>query len=166
MEYGLFMLAAAYSWANYGYIGLFAGSFLSALFIPIGADILYVILLSRDFDPWVCLFIATTGGWSGGLVIYAIGYAGNTRKIKKLLRIKESQLIRQKVRIEKYGSLMALFVWLPVIGDISNVALGFYRTHRTKTFILMYIGRMFRFLLWTVLYLIYTNRFVNFFDKL
>lgn len=74
-------------------------------------------------------------------------------------------MIKQKTRVEKYGSLLALFVWIPVIGDISNVALGFYRTSRTRTFILMFIGRMTRFLLWTILFLIYANHFVQFIDK-
>lgn len=99
------------------------------------------------------------------MVIYTIGYAGNTQRIKKLFHIKENQLIKQKARVEKYGSLLALLVWIPVIGDISNVALGFYRTNRTRTFILMFIGRMARFLLWTILFLIYTNHFVLFIDK-
>lgn len=165
MDYGLIILTAAQSWAHYGYLGLFAGSFLSSLFIPLGADILYVALLANGFNPWVCLFLATTGGWLGGLVIYSIGHAGNTQRIKKLFRIKESQLIKQKARVEKYGSLLALLVWVPVIGDLANVALGFYRTNPTKTFIFMFIGRMTRFLLWTVLYLIYATRFVKFIDK-
>ncbi len=165
MEYEQLILAATENWAHYGYLGLLAGSFLSALFIPLGADILYVALLANGFNPWICLIIATIGGWLGGLVIYTIGYAGNTQRIKKLFRIKESQLIKQKTRVEKYGSLLALFVWIPVIGDISNVALGFYRTSRTRTFILMFIGRMTRFLLWTILFLIYANHFVQFIDK-
>ena len=61
---------------------------------------------------------------------------------------------------------MTLLVWIPVIGDISNVALGFYKTKRTHTFILMFIGRMCRFLLWTLLFLIFSSRFIKFFDKL
>lgn len=165
MEYTYILLAAAQTWANYGYLGLFAGSFLSALFIPLGADILFVALLANGFNPWVCLLLATLGGWLGGLLIYAVGYAGNAQRIKKLFHVKESQLIKQKARVEKYGSLLALFVWIPVLGDISNVALGFYRANRTKTFIFMFIGRMARFLLWTILYLIYANRFVKFMDK-
>lgn len=165
MELGLVILAATQTWANYGYLGLFAGSFLSALFIPLGADILFVALLANGFNPWICLAIASTGGWLGGLVIYAIGYAGNAKRIRKLFHVKESQLIKQKTRIDKYGSWLALFVWVPVLGDISNVALGFYRTNQTRTFILMFIGRMCRFLLWTILYLIYANRFVKFIDK-
>lgn len=165
MEYGLLILTVAQTWAHYGYLGLLAGSFLSALFIPLGADILYVALLANGLNPWICLTLATIGGWFGGLVIYAVGYAGNAQRIKKLFHIKESQLLKQKARVEKYGSLLALFVWVPVLGDISNVALGFYRTNRTRTFILMFIGRMARFLLWTILYLIYANRFVKFIDK-
>lgn len=86
------------------------------------------------FNPWLCLFVATTGGWIGGLVIYGVGYAGNATRIRKLFHIKEEQLLKQKNKIKKYGGLMALLVWIPVIGDISNVALGFYKTKRTHTF--------------------------------
>lgn len=45
MDYGIITLALAQTWANYGYAGLFAGSFLSALFIPLGADILFLIII-------------------------------------------------------------------------------------------------------------------------
>ena len=146
MGHDFIILATTEFWEHYGYLGLFAGSFLSALFIPLG--------------------VATTGGWIGGLVIYGVGYAGNATRIRKLFHIKEEQLLKQKNKIEKYGGLMALLVWIPVIGDISNVALGFYKTKRTHTFILMFIGRMCRFLLWTLLFLIFSSRFIKFFDKL
>lgn len=166
MGHDFIILATTEFWEHYGYLGLFAGSLLSALFIPLGADLLYVSMLAMGFNPWICLFIATTGGWIGGLVIYGVGYAGNATRIRKLFHIKEEQLLKQKNKIEKYGDLMALLVWIPVIGDISNVALGFYKTKRTHTFILMFIGRMCRFLLWTLLFLIFSSRFIKFFDKL
>ena len=166
MGHDFIILATTEFWEHYGYLGLFAGSFLSALFIPLGADLLYVSMLAMGFNPWLCLFVATTGGWIGGLVIYGVGYAGNATRIRKLFHIKEEQLLKQKNKIEKYGGLMALLVWIPVIGDISNVALGFYKTTRTQTFILMFIGRMCRFLLWTLLFLIFSSRFIKFFDKL
>ena len=129
MGHDFIILATTEFWEHYGYLGLFAGSFLSALFIPLGADLLYVSMLAMGFNPWLCLFVATTGGWIGGLVIYGVGYAGNATRIRKLFHIKEEQLLKQKNKIEKYGGLMALLVWIPVIGDISNVALGFYKTN-------------------------------------
>lgn len=152
--------------AKYGLYGLFAGSFLSSLFIPLGADILFVGLLAAGMNPWECLFTATFGSWCGGLLIYYIGYSGNPEKIKHLFRLKPGQLEKQKVKIDKYGILMALLVWLPVIGDVSNVALGFYRIKPKTTLFFMFIGRMTRFLLWVVLYLIFANRFLNFFKSL
>ena len=96
MGHDLIILATTEFWEHYGYLGLFAGSLLSALFIPLGADLLYVSMLAMGFNPWICLFIATTGGWIGGLVIYGVGYAGNATRIRKLFHIKEEQLLKQK----------------------------------------------------------------------
>lgn len=152
--------------AKYGLYGLFAGSFLSSLFIPMGADILFVGMLAAGINPWECLFIATIGGWFGGLVIYYIGYSGNPEKIRRLLKLKPGQLEKQKTRIDKYGVLMALLVWIPIIGDVSNVALGFYRIKPKTTLFFMFIGRMIRFLLWVLLYLIFANNFISFFKSL
>lgn len=152
--------------AKYGLYGLFAGSFLSSLFIPLGADILFVGLLAAGINPWECLFVATLGGWFGGLVIYYIGYYGNPEKIRRTFRIKPGQLEKQKNKIDKYGVLMALLVWVPVIGDLANIALGFYRIKPKTTLLLMFIGRMVRFLLWVVLYLIFAGRFIHFFKSL
>ena len=98
MGHDFIILATTEFWEHYGYLGLFAGSFLSALFIPLGADLLYVSMLAMGFNPWLCLFVATTGGWIGGLVIYGVGYAGNATRIRKLFHIKEEQLLKQKNR--------------------------------------------------------------------
>lgn len=166
MELELILLNLSEVLSNYGYYGLFAGSFLSALFIPLGADIIFIGLLAAGLNPWLCLFIATSGGWLGGLLIYYIGYSGNKGKIRRWFHIKPAKLEKQHVKIEKYGCLLALFVWIPVIGDVSNVALGFYRTNPRLTLPLMFIGRMFRFLLWIILYFIYANRFVTFINTL
>lgn len=152
--------------SHYGLYGLFAGSFLSSLFIPLGADILFVGMLAASVNPWECLLVATSGSWCGGLLIYYVGYYGNPEKIKRLFKLKPGQLEKQKAKIDKYGILMALLVWLPVIGDVSNVALGFYRIKPKSTLFLMFIGRMTRFLLWVILYLIFANRFINFFKSL
>ena len=86
--------------------------------------------------------------------------------MKRWFHLKEEQLEEQKKKIDKYGSLLALLVWIPVVGDVSSVALGFYRTKPKLTLFLMYLSRMSRFLLWVILYLIYANRFVHFIDHL
>lgn len=166
MAYELISLSIADALSRYGYYGLFGGSFLSSLFLPMGSDILFVGMLAAKSDPWLCLLTATTGNWLGGLLIYSIGYSGNKDKIRKFLRIEPERIEKLKTKVDKYGSLMALIVWIPIIGDASNVALGFYRTNPVRTFILMFIGRGCRFLLWVFLYLLYANRFVKFIDSI
>lgn len=166
MGFEAIVLNIADSLATYGYFGLFIGSFLTALFIPMGADILFVGMLAAGVNPWICLLTATTGNWLGGLIIYYIGHSGNKEKIKRWFHIKEEKLERQKSRIDKYGSLLALIVWIPFIGDAANAALGFYHTKPHITLPLMFIGRMTRFLLWIILYFLYENRFVSFINKL
>lgn len=161
----LILLTIAETLSKYGYYGLFGGSFLSSLFLPMGSDIMFVGMLAAHADPWICLLTASTGNWLGGLVIYGIGYSGNKNRIRKILRIKPEKIEKYKTKVDKYGSWLALIVWIPIIGDISNVALGFYRTHPLKTFMLMYVGRSCRFLLWVILYFLYSNRFVGFIDS-
>ena len=72
MGHDFIILATTEFWEHYGYLGLFAGSFLSALFIPLGADLLYVSMLAMGFNPWLCLFVAIplpgTGAWMGALI--------------------------------------------------------------------------------------------------
>ncbi len=126
-----------------------------------GADIMFIALLAAKINPWACLMIATSRNWLGGLVIYYISYSGKPEKIKRFLKLPPEQLEKQKKKINRYGTLMALFVWIPLIGDVSNVALGFYRIKPPPLF-LMFIGHMIRFLLWIILYLIFANNLISF----
>ena len=122
-----------------GYWGLFIGSFLASTLIPMSADVLLVGILALGGNVWACLVIATTGNWLGGLTSYWIGWLGRWEWIERWLKVKEEKLLRQKKNIDRYGVWLALFTWLPLIGDLLAVALGFYkmdsqpRRHRTRT---------------------------------
>ena len=112
-----------------------------------------------DECGWACLVIATTGNWLGGLTSYWIGWLGRWEWIERWLKVKEEKLLRQKKNIDRYGVWLALFTWLPLIGDLLAVALGFYKIKPYASAIYMLIGRFARFLLWTWLYLQYGERF-------
>ena len=110
-----------------GYWGLFIGSFLASTLIPMSADVLLVGILALGGNVWACLVIATTGNWLGGLTSYWIGWLGRWEWIERWLKVKEEKLLRQKKNIDRYGVWLALFTWLPLIGDLLAVALGFYK---------------------------------------
>lgn len=165
MIYGLTVLAIFKILSKYGYYSLFLGTFLSSLFLPLGSDLLFIGMLGAKANPWICLLVATIGNWLGGLVMYSISYAGNSQRIKRLFHVSRERIEKQKHRIDKYGNLMALIVWIPILGDLSTIALGFYRIKPITTLSYMLVGRMCRFLFWVVPYLIFKTRFLNFADS-
>lgn len=135
-----------------GYIGLFLGSFMAATVVPFSSDILFVGVLLAGGNPLISFIAATTGNWLGGLTSYGVGYLGKWEWIEKWFRVKEESLVKQKAKIEKYGSLIAFFSWMPFLGDVLAVGLGFYKVNFTKCAIYMLLGKAVRFAFWTVLY--------------
>ena len=54
--------------------------------------------------------------------------------------------------MDKWGVWLALIAWVPFIGDVFAIALGFYRTKPLPTIILLLIGKALRVLVWTLLF--------------
>jgi len=143
-----------------GYTGLFIGSFLASTIIPFSSDLLLIALLALGFDPWICLIVATVGNSLGGMTSYGLGWLGKWKWIERL-GVSRQRLESQKARIECWGSLLAFFAWLPAVGDVFAIALGFYRVSPRRCTIYMFVGRLARFLVWTLLYLRWGEQFVR-----
>lgn len=137
---------------DYGYIGLFIGAFLAATVIPFSSDVMLVALLVAGGDPWIAVPVATIGNWLGSLTSYWLGWLGKWEWIERWLGVKREKLERQREKVARYGSLLALMTWLPFVGDILAVALGFYRVDFKKSALYMLIGKCARFVAWTVIY--------------
>ena len=139
-----------------GYWGLFLGSFLAATIIPFSADVMMVGMLVAGGSPWAVISIATAGNFLGGLTSYGIGRIGKWEWILKF-EVKPETLEKQKAKIDKYGSWAALLSWVPIIGDVIAVALGFYRAKFLPSALFMFIGKFGRFVVWYVLWLLTTG---------
>ncbi len=137
---------------EWGYFGLFVGSFVAATIFPFSSDVMLVAMLASGGDPVLAIIVATLGNWLGGLTSYYIGYAGKWEWIERYLGVKRERLESQSIRVQRYGALLALMTWLPIVGDIMAVALGFYRVKPITSAVYMLIGKGLRFVLWAVLY--------------
>ena len=139
---------------DFGYLGLFVGSFLAATVVPFSADVLLIGLLIAGGSPTLTILVATLGNWLGGLTSYAIGRIGKWEWIERLHVSRES-LEKQKSRIDRYGAVVALLTWVPFIGDVFAVALGFYRVKFVPMALWMLVGKCGRFVTWYLLYIIF-----------
>ena len=138
--------------AEYGYIGLFFGALLAATIIPLSSDILLVALLATGANPVTAVISASLGNWLGGLSSYGLGYLGKWKWLEKWFGVTKEKLERQREKITRYGALLAFFTWLPLIGDVMAIGLGFYRISFRKTAIFMLIGKSARFVMWAIAY--------------
>ena len=131
-----------------GYIGVFLGTFAAATVIPFASDALMIGMLLAGTDPVITFVVATAGNWLGGLTTYWIGYAGRWEWIEKWFKVSRQQVEKQSERVEKWGSLLGLMTWLPFIGDVFALVLGFYRCSFIKSAVSSLIGRAGRFAVW------------------
>ena len=137
--------------AEYGLIGLFVGSFLAATVVPFSADVQLVGMLVAGANPLATIVVATAGNWLGGITSYGIGRAGKWEWIERLHVSRES-LERQKARIDRFGAPIALLTWVPFVGDVFAVALGFYRVKFLPAILWMLVGKGARFVCWYLLF--------------
>ena len=138
---------------NVGYFGLFIGSFLASTIVPFSADALLIGCLVAGLNTFTCLIVATVGNWIGGLTSYLIGWLGNMERIEKWFKISLEKLTQQQKKIEKWGSLLAFVTWLPFVGDVFAIALGFYKVNWKICAFWMLLGRFLRFALWVFVWI-------------
>ncbi|MBM78795.1 MAG: hypothetical protein CL846_09965 [Crocinitomicaceae bacterium] len=134
--------------AEWGLIGLFISSFLAATILPLSSEIVLSILIANNYDLNTCLILATIGNWLGGMSSYGLGWLAKWRFIEKYFRIKIETIKNFKDKIDKWGSVIAFFCWLPIIGDPLAVGLGFFKTNVVLVSIWMFIGKMIRYIAW------------------
>ncbi len=130
---------------NLGYAGLFIASFLSATIIPLSSEIVLTALIALKFDVWTCIVIATLGNFLGGITTYGLGYLGKWEWIEKWFKKTKEDIEKFQHKVAKTGIIAAAFTWLPFVGDLFALALGFLRFKPAPVFIMMFIGRFGRF---------------------
>ena len=143
---------------EFGYLGLFVTCFLAATILPIASELFLTGMLALGYNPIVCLFVAGTANTLGGWLNYFIGYLGNPKWLIKLGATAE-KINSWKERVNQYGVWLALFSWLPLIGDVIGIALGFFRVNVAFSFLFIAIGKFIRYGVIIVFYLYFKTFF-------
>lgn len=133
--------------SQYGYYGLFVASFLAATILPIGSEFVFSALIIAKFDVWACIIIASIGNWLGGMTNYYLGKLGKIEWIEKYLKISHDKILKMQKFLAGKGAFMAFFSFLPVIGDIIALALGFMRANIYIVNFSMFLGKFIRYII-------------------
>jgi membrane protein YqaA with SNARE-associated domain len=144
-----------------GYWGLLLGTFIAGTVLSLSSDVLIVGMLLAGGDPWLCLAAATVGNGTGAMTSYILGWFARWEWIERWFKVREATLERQREMISKWGVWLALVSWLPVVGQIFMIGLGFYKTRPAVVTLLAYAGCLGRFLVWVLLYIHFGDRFIE-----
>lgn len=138
---------------EWGYIGLFIGAVIGATIFPFSSEVVLLALLTQpETNPYIAISCATIGNWIGGITSYYVGYLGRWDWMERYLGVKRKTLEAQRLKIRRWGAWLALMTWMPFVGDVFAVALGFYHVNFRRSVIFMLIGKGARFIVWTLLY--------------
>lgn len=133
-----------------GYFGLFIGALLAATIIPFSSDFLLIGMLAAGGNVVLTVIVASLGNWAGGMISYWMGHAGRWEWIERWFKVKRETLEKQKTRIDRWGAWLAFLSWLPLVGDLFALGLGFYKVNPWQVALFMLIGKTARFVGWAV----------------
>lgn len=133
---------------EYGYLGMALAAFLAGTFVPFNSEVIMAALIATTkMDPWITVVSGTIGNVAGTVFNYYIGRIWDIQKISKWMHIKEKRLIKTKNYVEKKGSWIALFTFLPFFGSAIAIALGILRANVFGVTLWSFIGKFVRYIL-------------------
>ncbi len=131
---------------DYGVIGLFFNSLLSATAIPFPTEILTSALLIGGENAFLVGFALGVGSIIGGILNYFIGFGGN-KLVNKFRKKKNGNDVKHEKKgyklLDKFGWGAVFFAsWIPVIGDFILISAGAKKMKFSKFMVFMVTGKM------------------------
>lgn len=133
---------------EWSYFGLFIATFLAGSILPFSSEIVFSGLLAIGANSTGCLLAATAGNFLGGMTCYYIGHLGKIEWIEKYLGVSDEKMQKGIRFLNGKGAFMAFFTFVPIVGDLLAVSLGYMRANIWITGTSMLIGKFVRYLLW------------------
>ena len=132
---------------EWGLPGLFISALLAGSIVPFSSELVLVALVKLGLPPIACLISATLGNTVGGMTCYSRGRLGKVSWIEKYFKVKKEKVDKMVKFLQGKGALMAFFTFLPAIGEVIAIALGFMRSNTWLTIVSMFVGKLIRYIL-------------------
>lgn len=134
-----------------GLWALLASAFVSSTLLPGGSEAMVILLsLTQAHSPWVVIGVATLGNALGGITTWGMGRLLAWRFPAHALRGARHQ--HAVSRLQRWGSPILLFSWLPMVGDPLCLAAGWLRVRWDLALLFITLGKAARYavLVWVV----------------
>ena len=133
---------------DYGYWGMGLASFLAGTFVPFSSEaVMGALLVTTGMDPMITVMSGTIGNVLGSIFNYYIGRIGSVEQISRWMHVKEKRLVMTRDYVERKGSWIALFSFLPAFGTAISISLGILRANVWGVLLWTFIGKFVRYVI-------------------
>ncbi len=134
---------------QWGYLGMFLSAVLAGSVVPFSSEAVLaaLVLPSTGLNPVICLIAASVGNLLGSLTCYGMGRLGRMDWLEKYFHMKREKVEHMQAYLNGRSAFMAFFAFLPIIGSVIAVALGFLRSNIWVVSASMLLGKVLRYVL-------------------
>ena len=140
---------------QYGYWGMFIAAFIAGSVFPFSSEAVMAGLQLAGLNPMSLLIWGTLGNVAGSMFNYWIGSLGKMEWIEKYLHVKGEKVEKTQAWMEKRGAWMGVLCFLPILGSVIAVTMGFMRANPFISLLAIFIGKLLRYAI-----LVYSNSFI------
>ena len=130
---------------SYGYFGMTIAAFLAGSIFPFSSEAIMVSLQLAGLEPWPLFLSATVGNVVGSMFNYWIGTLGRMEWIEKYLHISAEKVNKTRAWIDGRGAWIGTLCFLPILGSVLSVTLGYMRANPYTTFMSISVGKAMRY---------------------
>lgn len=132
---------------SWGYWGMFVSAFIAGSVFPFSSEAVLTALQLAGLEPVRLFVAATVGNTAGSMFNYGIGSLGRMEWIEKYLHVSDEKVQRKSLWMQRYGVWMGVLCFLPVIGSVVAVTLGFVRANPWLSLLTIALGKAARYAL-------------------
>lgn len=135
-------LALLESW---GYWGMLVAAFIAGSVFPFSSEAVLTALQLAGLDPMRLFVFATVGNVAGSMFNYGVGRLGRMEWIERYLHVEPAKVQRTAAWMQRYGAWIGILCFLPILGSVIAVTLGFTRANPWLSTLTIAIGKAARY---------------------
>ncbi len=130
---------------QYGYWGMFIAAFIAGSVLPFSSEAVMAGLQVAGLAPLPLFLSGTIGNVAGSMFNYWIGRLGKMEWIEKYLHVKREKVENTQRFMQKWGAWIGILCFLPVLGSVIAVTLGYMRANPWVSLLSITIGKVIRY---------------------
>lgn len=130
-----------------GLPGMFLAAFLAGSVAPFSSEVVMVGLAALGVPTIDLLIWGTWGNTLGAVFNYWVGSLGKTEWITRYLHVKPEKLERGMAMVYSHGAWCGLLAFLPVLGSVVSVSLGYMRVSLWRSTLAFFTGKLVRYVI-------------------